>query len=303
MVTIIPRVIQAEIISVEEIFIIVATSPTVINSVTLRTLLSASTWAISSSDFWRCWDLLSLRYLAPFDFVVLPWSFSRVSRICFWTSSSVGSSFFIGTIRFFGLLLPFKLLLDGFMSLLILLRFLFLASSTVFSFLLTSSKFIVCPVFFGPDNFLYLVVKVSLSSSLLSTSVSDIESSFKTVVSVTCPLDVSILSEDDESILFCLSVFCAMILDSGLFSWGVFVSFFGGFFKASKSIFPRDFGFSKEIRLVFNSSLLAILSSRSCSFFSWMIRRDSFSFLFSSPTSWEATFFDLSFSNSSKSIS
>ena len=41
-VTIIPRVMQVEIISVEDTFIIVAISPTVMNSVTLRILLSAS---------------------------------------------------------------------------------------------------------------------------------------------------------------------------------------------------------------------------------------------------------------------
>jgi hypothetical protein len=46
----IPKDMQVEMISVEVISIIVATSPTVINSVTLIIFLSASFKAISSSD-------------------------------------------------------------------------------------------------------------------------------------------------------------------------------------------------------------------------------------------------------------
>ena len=42
---------------------------------------------------------------------------------------------------------------EGLTSLLIRFRFLLRASSTVFSFLFTSSRLMVCPVFFGPDNF------------------------------------------------------------------------------------------------------------------------------------------------------
>ena len=51
---------------------------------------------------------------------------------------------------------------------LILLRFFFLASSTLFSFLLNESRSITRPVFLGPVNLAYLVVIVS-STSLLSS--------------------------------------------------------------------------------------------------------------------------------------
>ena len=90
MVTIIPKDIHVEIISVEVISIIVATSPTVINSVTFIVFFSASFWAKTSSDF-NLWEsLLPFLYLAPLE-DDLPCNFSKVSRICFWTSTSDGS--------------------------------------------------------------------------------------------------------------------------------------------------------------------------------------------------------------------
>ena len=68
----IPNVIQAEIISVDGTFIIVAISFAVTNSVTLITLLSSSKIASSSSDFCLCCSLLSLLYFAAFPFTDFP---------------------------------------------------------------------------------------------------------------------------------------------------------------------------------------------------------------------------------------
>ena len=59
-------------ISVDVISIIVATSPTVINSVTFIVFFSDSLEAKSSSDFNLCESLFSFLYLAPFDLDDLP---------------------------------------------------------------------------------------------------------------------------------------------------------------------------------------------------------------------------------------
>src|SRR6187402_1196955 len=93
MVTMIPKDIQVPITFVIGTSIMMAISPTVTNSVTLMVLLPSSKARCSSSDFWRCVSLLSLLYLAAFDFPPFPCNFSRVSRIWFLTSSSVGSTF------------------------------------------------------------------------------------------------------------------------------------------------------------------------------------------------------------------
>ena len=93
MVTMIPSDIQVPITFVIGTSIIVATSPTVTNSVTLIVLLPSSIALCSSSERWRCVSLLSLLYLAALDLEPLPCSLSSVSLIWFFTSSSVGSTF------------------------------------------------------------------------------------------------------------------------------------------------------------------------------------------------------------------
>ena len=153
-VTIIPNVIQAEMISVVDTSIIVAISLAVTNSVTFRILLSFSWAAISSSDFNLCKSRLSFLYFAALPLTFFPWSFSKVSLICCWTSSSDGSSLTI----FLGLLLFLSdenLSLDislfwGTILLLLLLAFDCDLSSDLFN----SSKFIFSPVAFIPDSFL-----------------------------------------------------------------------------------------------------------------------------------------------------
>src|SRR5690606_4313147 len=123
----------------------VANSLTVTNSVTLSVLLSASCCARSCSVFCLWKSLFSLRYFAPLDLEALPWSFSKVSRTCFCTSSSVGSTFSTGRLvagppfrllflllSLLNLLPPAVLLLAlgraSLLSLLILLRRFFLSS-------------------------------------------------------------------------------------------------------------------------------------------------------------------------------
>ena len=144
-------------------FIIVATSPTVINSVTFKVFFSASFWAISSSDLSLWESLFSFLYFAPFE--DLPWSFSRVSRICFCTSSSLGS---FETNLVFEVLLKFFLFCwEGFTgSLEILILFLLELVDCLLEFSLVFSNFpksILSPTVFKPLNFLYLVSMLELS--------------------------------------------------------------------------------------------------------------------------------------------
>ena len=121
MVTKIPKDIQAPMTLFTGTSIIVESSFTVTNSVTLRIVLSFSCRACSSSVLWRWLSRFSLRYLAPLDLIDFPCSFSKVSRTCFCTSSSVGSAFMKG------LLFPF-LFLFFLLSLLLLRKSYFLFS-------------------------------------------------------------------------------------------------------------------------------------------------------------------------------
>ena len=191
MVTMIPRDIQAEIISVVETSIIVATSLAVTNSVTLRVLLSISCISASTSICWRCWSLLSLRYLTPFPFFDLPLSFSSVSRTCFWTSASVGSTFgapkrgapFRAAAPAFAPLGPVPLCtgpLGAFepgLALMILLRFRFsafaagLASSFFFFGFWNLERSIFSPIILGPESFLYCVSIFSSTGGAPSSGV------------------------------------------------------------------------------------------------------------------------------------
>ena len=291
---------HAEIISVELTSIRVATSPTVINSVTLIVLLSASWMASSSSDFWRCCDRLSLLYFAPFDLVDLPCNFSKVSLICFWTSSSLGSILFTWGWR--GLFGPFLLVLKdvGFVLAwlwVILFLFFFLASWTFFSFLFTSSRLIVSPVLFGPDNFWYLVLmfeSIPLSVDLSVEDSSDLD--FFSVFDISpCSFFTSGIFFEIRSLFSCFSE----ILDSS-FSF-VLGFIFDPLFKLWRSIFPIDFGFSISTFEDFKVSFFNWSSTLSFSNLSWINLSFSFSFLFSSVISADSSFLDLSVSNSSKS--
>ena len=131
-----------------------------------------------------CWSLLSFLYLAALPFELFPWSFSRVSLTCFWTSSALGSSLADGEdlalliLAFWTGLWPGLNggLCPGFavsLGLLILLLF-FLewieAGDSFFFSVLNFDKSIVSPVDLRPDNFLYWVVTVPGASSLTSSS-------------------------------------------------------------------------------------------------------------------------------------
>ena len=146
----------------------VATSPTVTNSVTFKILLSASCSASSFSDFSRWESLFSRRYFAPLDFVVFPWSFSKVSRICFWISSSEGSSFCMaGRCCFCPPLFWLGFRLPGPVSFVMrFLRRLFPSPSAGFlgSGFLNCVRSIFWPVAFNPLNFLYCVSILPLAS-------------------------------------------------------------------------------------------------------------------------------------------
>ena len=177
-VTIIPRVMHVDIIWLELISISVAISPTVMNSVILIVLLSFSCKASSSSVSIFLWSLLSFLYLTLFDLEDLPWSFSKVSLICFFISSAVGSTFWeavVGCLVFLLNLLAKSFGLET--SLLILFLLFFLDSSTLSftlsSFFLIESKSITSPVFFKPDSFRKFVWILDGSSGFTLTSVED----------------------------------------------------------------------------------------------------------------------------------
>ena len=111
MLTMMPMLMQVAIIFVTGTFIIVASSLAVTNSVSLSTLLSAASFASSSSMPWRMASRFSRRYLAPLPIFVPDLLVRRasVSRTCFATSSSLTSGWTIvclGWFFCFFLLLP-----------------------------------------------------------------------------------------------------------------------------------------------------------------------------------------------------
>ena len=89
--TIRPRFMQAEITSLTETSIIVASSLTVTNSVTLRIERSFCSRCISSFRRSATSSRFSLRYLAPFDLAPFEVRRASVSFTCFATSSSLTS--------------------------------------------------------------------------------------------------------------------------------------------------------------------------------------------------------------------
>ena len=244
--------------SVEVISIIVATSPTVINSVTLIVFFSASFKAKSSSDLSLWESLFSFLYLAPLE--DLPWSFSRVSRICFWTSSSVGS--LLTTLVRVALLKFFFCWTFGFIgSFEILILFLFeptplclLEIGFCFS---NFPRSILSPTVFKPLSLVYLVSILELFE--LSSTFS---STFSSIFS-------DCFSSEIDSLCF-------------------------GLLKLSRSIFPRWTGFFISA-LWINEAFFFSFSSIS---FSILSLNSSFSFRFSSLKSWDSTLLDLSELNS-----
>ncbi len=278
MVTIMPKDIHAEIIWVTWIFIMVANSLTVTNSVTLSNLLSASACAISSSDFWRWLSLFSRRYFAPFPFEDLPWSFSSVSRTCRCTSSSLGSSFVICERP----LAPFWFLLTPVVSLLIrrrLPRFSrgsFDLSSLLRSGFLNWDKSMVLPVKLGPSSFLYWVLTEPSSATSLGCSVGSFCSAGSSVATSSC---------------FCSTSFSSATALTSSFSTAAGSSFFFG----SRSILPSILG-PESLASAFTTSCTG--SGFTSGSFSNSWRNSSFSLRFSSPTSLASTFLDLSVWNS-----
>ena len=219
----IPSDIHAEIISFPETSIIVATSPTVINSVTLMTFFSDSICS-KSSDLFLWVSLFSFLYFAPLDFDV-PWSFSNVSLICFWTSSSEGAEVLMEDFLFlnWGFFVICSLLITSFAIL--LLFFLFLLSESPSLGLLNLFKSIFSPVFFNPESFSYFVWIFESFSVVLSTVfLSEIKlSSFLVEISFIgfksiSPTFLNLWKEDFEVIVldwaFCSCSFSNFILNS-----------------------------------------------------------------------------------------
>ena len=132
-----------------ETFIMVATSPTVINSVTFIDFLSILIFSKSSSLLFLWTSLFSFLYFDALD-LEEDWSFSRVSLICFWTTSSVGDAMSFDCLLNLSFFSELWLLFKA-TSFAILLLFLFdFTDLSVFSSL---SRSIFSPVFFKPDNF------------------------------------------------------------------------------------------------------------------------------------------------------
>ena len=329
-VTIIPNDIHAEIICVTGTSIIVATSLTVTNSVTFSNLLSASCKAWSSSVFWRWTSLFSLLYFAPLPFEDLPWSFSKVSRTCFCTSASLGSSFGVWAGFFRPPLLfwfpPRPLPFAG--PLLILRRLLLFSLSVLvvsfffFSGFLNWVKSIFSPVILGPSNFLYWVTTFSESAGFVSESLSSFlagVSSLTEVVFSSCffvveisfftgaetsfvtGLDSSTLDAFTSSISTLLAIVSSFTGAETSFLACLLFSSLGLGALTSRSIFPRVFGPSSLTSAFINFLEASIFFCFSSSSRSEAIRISSFSFLFSSPTSLEATFLLLSVWNYSNS--
>ena len=304
----------------------VAISPTVTNSVTFSVLLPSSNACISSSERWRCESRLSLLYFAALDLFPFPWRRSKVSLIWFFTSSSVGSTFWTIAGRFpfwkppgllpvlfgpkafpppvaFGLASPG---FGGIRFLLFLFAFAlfapaalfagvpglfasFLNSSFFFFGLLNCDKSITCPVNVAPDNFWYCVV--NFSSTGCSAACSE---GFSAGFSVA--FSIGLLS------LFGVSTTGFSTATSTGFSSFFTGEIFGvsattGF--GSKSILPTCFGAVTTAFALINSkrwrsSSCLRLSSIS---FSLSIRSASFSFLISSLMPFEASLLPLSPAN------
>ena len=179
----------------------------------------------------------------------------------------------------------------------------------------------VCPVFLGPDNFAYWVVIFSSPSSFFGSS----------ALSATTSLVVSSLAATEmdltSSFVGELSLEVTLIASLAAFSLAGFAgstfssvsagfaftgfsatalgfssACFAGAALSSMSIFPTAFGFFSAARALITSCCAFSRSSFSCSSFSCSKRRFSFSFLFSSLISAEASLLDLSVSNSSNRI-
>ena len=169
-----PNVIQVEIISLDETFIIVAISPTVMNSVTLIDFLSELTFSKSSSVLFLWTSLFSFLYFDALD-LEEDCNFSSVSLICFWTTSSDGAVTSLGCLLSLSLFSELCLLFE-IISLAILLLFLFDLTKLSSAFLILSRS-IFSPVFFNPDNFSNLVCILKSSFwtiFLLSFSTSEV---------------------------------------------------------------------------------------------------------------------------------
>ena len=184
----------------------------------------------------------------------------------------------------------------------------------------------VCPVFLGPVNLVYWVVIFSspssffgssfFGSSALSAMTSLVDSSLAaTGTGLTSSfvgevsLAVSLMASLDTFSLagFAGSTFCSVSAGFAFTGFsatalGFSSAGFAGAALGSRSIFPTAFGFFSAARALITSCCAFSRSSFSCSSFSCSKRRFSFSFLFSSLISAEASLLDLSVSNSSNRI-
>ena len=316
MVTIIPNIIQDEIISVTGTSIIVATSLTVTNSVTFKILLSSACASNSASDCSRWASLLFLRYFAPFPLEDFPCNFSRVSLTCFWISASVGSSFLTGdglcpplAPLNPGLLFPDTALLFPWVGLplepgapgLLTIRLRFFFASVLESFLTSGFFFlglsncfksIFFPVKFGPSNFLYWVL---IASELSEETSSSFDSVFKASLLASAGLSSSLetsfwASDDWPSGL--ISVFSFSIIgdEASLDSFSADGFTPWTFDWLSISILPTVFNSSLSALALKISSFLTSSALFFSNLASSSIRIASFSLRFSSPTSFDAAF-------------
>ena len=172
----------------------------------------------------------------------------------------------------------------------------------------------VCPVFLGPVNLVYWVVIFSpsspsaffgasvLSASLVVSSLAStgagFTSSFTGEVSFATSLVASSFAVTVGTTFSSLTAACTSTGFSATVS-GFSTAGFDGAALGSRSIFPTALGFLSAARALITSCCAFSRSSFSCSSFSCSKRRFSFSFLFSSLISAEASFLDLSVSNSS----
>ena len=279
----------------------VATSLTVTYSVTLRILLSNSCCTSSLSDCCLCRSLFSRRYFAPLPLELFPWSFSKVSRTWRCTSSSLGSA------RTTGVCFPFAAWLRWLVSFLsfkmrlrLRLRSAFCAADTAtvsFFFFSNCERSTVAPVSFGPDSFWYCVLNWSEAGSsafgasftLAIASVGAASAATSTVIATSASAVSDVISGAATATSWASSVITS--------STGAAAGCLG-----SRSILPTFFCFTILILALISSFSFFSLAWRfsSCSF-SICWSSASFSLRFSSPTSWEAAFFDISVWNSSNS--
>ena len=225
-------------------------------------------------------------YLAPFE-DDLPCNFSKVSRICFWTSTSEGS-LATGLDLPPGLLKVLLLLLEtvGFTGSLEILILFLLETELCFEAadlgLSNLPKSILSPTVFKTLNLVYLVLILELS---LTSSTWDSDFIFSTVKTGF----ITFFSAFDSTLGSVLGSVLGSILSSVL---GLAL----GLLNLSKSIFPKWTGFLISA-LSIKEFLFFSFSSNS---FSSLILSSSFSFLFSSLKSWDSTLLDLSELNSFK---